>query len=102
MKPEMKEWVVIILFMSFCLLAVVDKELTNVALDNGFYETNDFTNATSITTHFNILLFFVGLITIFSVVAINYNFTIFFFLSLLNIIWLINNIISRVLLSHIL
>ena len=93
----MKSYIIFLLFFLFGVLAMIDFELTETALENGFYETNDFTNNTSTRFHFYTLILCLWLICIFSQVFINDNFTILF-LSLLNAVWLINNVWSWLLL----
>ena len=89
--------ILIILFISFMVLALHDKVLTDYALENDYYETNDFTNKYSTTIHFFALMFSVLAITIFGFYFIHPYFSIGFLISL-NIIWLINNIYSLVIL----
>jgi len=83
----------IFLLVSFIFLAGADMYLTNIALDNNFYETNEFTNKTSLEIHFFILTLSVSLISLFGLFFITPNF-VMGFLIVLNIVWLINNIIS--------
>ena len=97
MIPNSKNLLIFLLFFLFGALAIIDMQLTETALENGFYETNEFTNNTSPKFHFYILIACVWLITLFSILFINDNFTIFF-LSLLSTVWLINNIWSWLLL----
>ena len=85
------------LFLLFYLFAGIDMCLTNIALDDGFYETNEFTNSTSLIFHFVCLILIVFFITICSLVFITEGFTISF-LCLLNIVWFINNVWSVILL----
>ena len=92
------KYLVAILFFFFCVMAVVDLELSEYAVENGFYETNEFTNQYGFTNHFIVLVLSVFFLTVFCRVFVNDEFA-SFFLILLNVVWLANNIWSVILLG---
>ena len=87
----------LLLYTMFCINAIIDHDLTDIALDNGFYETNDFTNKYGTTIHYFTLTYSVGLLCLFMVIFLPPPFTIVF-LSGMCLIWVFNNIYSLVIL----
>ena len=87
----------ILLFVVFCGNAILDKELTDIALENGYYETNDFTNKYGTTIHYFVLTCCVGMLSLFMFVTLPY-WNVMVFLGILCLIWLFNNIYSLVIL----
>jgi len=98
----MKLPIIVFLFLAFVFMCFIDMSLTEIALaDGGFYETNQFTNDTSLEIHFITIIFSVMCLTTFIYVFIGELPTIIF-LSFFSVLWLINNIISVYLLRGIL
>ena len=84
----------IILFVVSILNVTVDWQLTEYALDNGYYETNQFTNDTSPLTHFVVLVL---LLSLFLAIALHFKELILVSVVLLGtfaVVWTINNVYS--------
>jgi len=86
------------LFTLFLLMMVLDLGMTTYALDNGFYETNNFTNRTSPLFHYAVLTIISVLVYITSEHYNRQPLGIIIF-AMVNVGWIINNIISIYLLS---
>ena len=82
------------LFALAVLNITLDFQLTEYALDNGFYETNKFTLATNPAFHGGVLLFIVVSLVICAVSVSKYRNGVLWFLGVFNVVWLVNNAYS--------